>query len=76
MTPEQEFHLAKIQDLAINKIEIKYRRGQLEHGGNLWEKGDEFLLNAAIEEAIDQVVYLLTLRETLTTKLSKSSIIR
>jgi hypothetical protein len=42
-------------------LEAKYRAGQEEHGGNMWEK--KGMLTHAIEEAIDQVVYLYTLRE-------------
>lgn len=41
----------------------KYLRGQAEHGGQLWQKSG--LLDMAIDEAIDQVIYLLTLREQL-----------
>jgi hypothetical protein len=39
----------------------KYNKGQVEHGGNLWEK--KGLIDMAIDEAIDQVVYLLTLKK-------------
>jgi len=42
---------------------VKYVTGQKEHGGNLWEK--EGLLDMAIDEAIDQVIYLLTLKKQL-----------
>ncbi len=43
----------------------KYEIGQKEHGGNLWEKDTLFLVDQAIDEAIDQVVYLTTLRDKL-----------
>lgn len=39
----------------------KYNKGQEEHGGKLWEK--KGLIDMAIDEAIDQVVYLLTLKQ-------------
>lgn len=39
----------------------KYNKGQAEHGGNLWEK--KGLIDMAIDEAIDQVVYLITLKK-------------
>lgn len=61
MTPDQEEHLEFIQDEFADLVEDKYRKGQKEHGGNLWEK--EGLLDMAIDEAIDQVVYLLTLKQ-------------
>ena len=63
MTPEQEAHLQAIKARFNIETDKKYRAGQAEHGGNLWEKTDEFLLYAAIEEAIDQVTYLVTLYE-------------
>ena len=39
----------------------KYDAGQKEHGGNLWDK--KGLIDMAIDEAIDQVVYLVTLKQ-------------
>lgn len=65
MTNEQEQHLLHVQAQFMKIAEIKYRRGQKEHGGNLFEKPDKFLLDAAIEEATDQVIYLITLRDKL-----------
>jgi hypothetical protein len=38
MTPEREAHLQAIKDRICEKIDKKYRAGQAEHGGNLWEK--------------------------------------
>ena len=63
MTPENEAHLRRIQTEFAADLNAKYRAGQEEHGGNLWEKRG--MLTHAIEEAIDQVVYLYTLREQL-----------
>lgn len=65
MSPEQEAHLARVKEQFLTAADIKYRRGQKEHGGNLHHVGVTSLLNCAIEEAIDQVVYLITLREVL-----------
>lgn len=65
MTPEQEQHLEEILVKFADLTVKKYKKGQEEHGGNLWEKDTLFLLDAAIDEAIDQVVYLLTLRRKL-----------
>ena len=61
MDPQSEDHLQRIQGSALKLINDKYRKGAAEHGGHLWEK--ENLIDEAINEAIDQVVYLLTLKE-------------
>ena len=66
MTYEQELHLSTIKisfDVAVDK---KYRDGQEAHGGNLFEMSAIELIDNAIEEAIDQFVYLITLRNKLT----------
>lgn len=65
MTPEQESHLTRILEMTATKLELKYRKGQLEHQGNLFDLSARELLENAIEEAIDQVVYLMTLRDKL-----------
>lgn len=44
-------------------ILTKYAAGQAEHGGQLWRKTG--IIDMAIEEAVDQVIYLLTLRDQL-----------
>lgn len=63
MTAAHEAHLARLKAEFIADLDAKYRAGQDEHGGNLWEKRG--MLAHAIEEAIDQVVYLYTLRDQL-----------
>lgn len=63
MTDEQNNHLNGILNDVDDLIAKKYEKGAKEHGGNLWEK--KGLIDMAIDEAIDQVVYLLTLREQL-----------
>ena len=65
MTPEQESHLISLKVKFINLVDDKYRKGQAEHGGNLFDLTSIQLLDAAIDEAVDQVVYLLTLRDKL-----------
>lgn len=65
MTPEQEQHLKRIKYNFNLKVDIKYRAGQKEHGGDLMHNNALTLLNFAIAEAIDQVVYLETLREVI-----------
>lgn len=65
MTPPQEAHLKRIKDQFLGILDDKYRKGQHAHGGDLFSKSQRYLLDAAIEEAVDQVVYLLSLRESL-----------
>ena len=63
MSPEHEAHLSHLKTEFTADLDAKYRAGQIEHGGNIWEKPG--MLAHAIEEAIDQVVYLYTLRDQL-----------
>jgi hypothetical protein len=63
MTPEQEQHLATIKTRFSVLCDAKYRKGQKEHGGDLFAMCPLKLVDNALEEAIDQVVYLDTLRE-------------
>lgn len=63
LSTKQAKHVNDISTEFDTLMAEKYTKGAREHGGNLWEASPEFLLNSAIEEAIDQVVYLLTLRE-------------
>jgi len=53
-------HISHIQTEFDALIEQKYLAGIQEHGGHLWEKP---LDTEALNEAIDQVVYLVTLRD-------------
>jgi hypothetical protein len=61
MAPEHEAHLQRVLTRFTRALSQKYRAGQREHGGNLWTKRG--MLDRAIEEAIDQAIYLMTLRE-------------
>lgn len=63
MTPEQEAHARGIGDEVRAILIAKYARGAKEHGGNLWEVPIMDMLDMAVEEAIDQCVYLITLRQ-------------
>jgi len=65
MEPHQEAHLTRIKEEFLVLVDAKYRKGQAEHGGNLQEKPLQDLTDLAVAEAVDQVVYLLTLREQL-----------
>lgn len=58
MTPEQEQHLEEIHIEATQDIDSKYRKGQQEHGGDIWNKGLVSLIAKEIRhEAIDLMVY-------------------
>lgn len=69
MDQEHENHLGYILEETMVRLDEKYRKGQAEHGGKLWEK--DGLLDEAINEALDQVVYLLTLKQQLNDKVEK-----
>lgn len=63
MTPKQETHLQSLKDEFLKLVDVKYRKGQEEHGDDLIDNSELAILNFAIDEAVDQVVYLLTLRK-------------
>jgi len=63
LTPEQGQHLERIKDTFGELVTAKYFQGARHHGGNLWD--NPHILDEAIDEAIDLVVYLLTIREKL-----------
>jgi len=62
LTPKQEDHLQSI--LAQNTIHTrdKFIRGAKEHGGDLLDMSPLQLVDNAIDEATDLLVYLRTLR--------------
>jgi len=62
MTPDQERDLQTIKDEFVRAVDSKYRKGQAEHGGDLYSMNTFRLLNEAILESIDLFVYLTTLR--------------
>jgi len=59
-----EDHLWRILDDTAAQLAAKYRAGQKEHGGRLWEKPR--MLAHLTEESLDAIVYAYTLREQLT----------
>ncbi len=63
---EQQQHLTRILDRFTRDAVAKYEAGQHEHGGNLWEKPG--MLEHALQEAIDLVIYLYTALEQRDTK--------
>jgi len=63
MTHEQERHLASIKNRFSLLVDKKYRQGQTEHGGNMWEHGPLWAIDQAIEECLDQFTYLCDARD-------------
>ena len=53
-------HITHIQKEFDELVSSKYLQGIKEHGGHLWEKPVE---REALLEAVDQVSYLITLRD-------------
>jgi hypothetical protein len=62
MTIEQEAHLKEIQDRIALRINSKYRRGQAEHGGNLWDRP---AFPDMADEVTDFNTYFVTLERQL-----------
>lgn len=60
MTQQQEQHLKDIKQFFADGVDKKYRKGQAEHGGNLWDRD---CLSDISDEAIDLVTYVYTARE-------------
>jgi hypothetical protein len=60
MSSDQEKHLAKIIYRFTQDVSKKYRIGQIEHGGNLFDKPN---LPMLMEEVQDLVVYAYTLKD-------------
>ena len=68
LEPEPREHIKRvIREFAAEASE-KYVNGQIEHGGYLPSMGVSVILNHAIEEAIDMVVYLYSVREIIRAK--------
>ena len=66
MNKEHDQHLLKILATFTRLAIDKYKKGVSEHGGNLWKK--KGLIDMAIDEAIDQVIYLITLKQQIDNK--------
>ena len=63
MNKDQEQDLSEIQGLFHSLVDEKYRKGAKEHGGNIWDISIDQLAHEAMNEAIDQFVYLKTLHD-------------
>jgi len=63
MNDRQEEHLAWLVTEVAKRLDGKFRSGDAEHGGpGIRDLPHSVLLDHAIEEALDQLAYLLTLR--------------
>ena len=60
MTMGQELHLERVKERGVALLDAKYRAGQREHGGNLWQKP---MVQNIMEESLDLLVYTLTLEQ-------------
>lgn len=63
-----ELHARILGDTARQLLVDKYMAGAREHGGFIKDIPTEKLVKEAINEALDQLVYLLTLQEKLQDK--------
>ncbi len=61
MTKEHNEHLIGILDRFNDQAIKKYTKGNEQHGGKLWLKKD--LIDKSIEEVIDLLFYLFTLKD-------------
>lgn len=66
LTEEHALHLGELLEVWNRLASTKYYKGAQEHGGHLLDKAPLWLLDEAINENIDQFVYLYTLRQKLT----------
>jgi len=64
MGQRHEQHLQRVISFWAKFVSDKYWKGQIEHGGNLWEKPG--MLRHIEQETADFNVYLSTLRDQLT----------
>ena len=65
MTEAHERHLEQIKLATCDLLDKKYRAGQKTHGGSLWNMPAAKQVENAIEEATDQMTYLLSLRQNM-----------
>lgn len=63
MTTAQRGHIGRTIQSTSAAMFAKYAKGAEEHGGNLWDHTAMQLIEMALDEAVDQVIYLSTLRD-------------
>lgn len=67
MSAEQRQHVYRVILTTGRAVMTKYSDGAKEHGGsNIWEQTPLELVDNAILEAVDQLVYLMTLKDKIT----------
>ena len=66
LSQSQRFHLSTLNSTHKVLLSKKFKKGAEEHGGDLQDMPPMQLLDAAIDENIDQFVYLQTLKSKLT----------
>jgi len=62
MNDQEEHNLHYIKRETLKRLDIKYRKGSKENDGDLLEMDIITLIDNAIDESIDQISYLQTLR--------------
>ena len=65
MIKDKEEFLQKNIDLIVKIADARYRAGDKEHGGDLRDLTMEQLIDNAIEETVDTLHYLLTMKSKL-----------
>lgn len=60
MTPEQEQHLAEVKQSFLDAVDVKYRGGVRDHGGDIWKKPG--ILEMLMDECVDFYVYAESLK--------------
>ena len=63
LTPAQRGHISAIMRRVDAALYQKYEDGAAHHQGNLWDKSALGLIDEAINESLDMLVYLYTLRD-------------
>lgn len=86
MSGDQEAHLRDIKMRIQSDIDKKYRKGQAEHGGNLWERPimpeirseliDFICYQSTLDDRIRTVVFQLELALALKTEKAKNNAIK
>jgi hypothetical protein len=61
MTEDHEKDLANIKAKFLEEVDDQYRKGNSEHGGDLWSHSTLWKIRNAKAEAVDTYVYLNSL---------------
>lgn len=73
MRKEQHLHLVGVLRSFNQRAVVKYKKGAQEHKGNLQSLTELELLDEAIDENVDSLVYLLTLRDKINDRNNRGS---